>query len=69
MNDRPKPVRPGGLFGGEEEGLGANSEIGIKLRALYGSVEEEGIPDRLMDLLDKLDRAEKAAAAEPGGDR
>lgn len=43
-----------------EDGLGPTSDIGAKLRALYGSVQEEGIPDRLLDLLEKLDQAEHA---------
>ena len=29
------------------DGLGPNSDIGNKLRALYGAVQEEGIPDKL----------------------
>ena len=41
-----------------DDGLGPNSDIGAKLRALYGAVQEEGIPDSLIDLLDKLDRVE-----------
>lgn len=39
----------------------ATSEISRKLRALYDSVQEEGVPDRFLDLLEKLDQAEKAA--------
>ncbi len=35
-----------------------NAQIASKLRALYTSVQEEAIPDRLMDLLEKLDAAE-----------
>jgi hypothetical protein len=42
-----------------DDGLGANSDIGAKLRALYSSVQEEGIPDKLLDLLEKLDHAEQ----------
>lgn len=60
MRDKPKmnqmtpahPRRP-------DDGLGANSDIGAKLRALYTSVQDEGIPDKLLDLLEKLDHAEK----------
>lgn len=37
-------------------------EISKKLRALYDSVQEEAIPDHLLDLLDKLDHAEQANA-------
>jgi len=42
-----------------EDGLGPNSDIGMKLRALYGAVQNESIPDRLLDLLDKLDEVER----------
>jgi hypothetical protein len=45
-------------LGRTDDGLGANSDIGNKLRALYGSVQDEGIPDHLLDLLEKLDQAE-----------
>ncbi|OAM77976.1 hypothetical protein A3840_07415 [Devosia elaeis] len=46
--------------GRAEDGLGPNSDIGSRLRALYGAVQEEGVPDQLLDLLEKLDNAEKA---------
>ena len=44
-----------------DDGLGPNSDIGAKLRALYLSVQEEGIPDKFIDLLEKLDAAEQTA--------
>jgi Anti-sigma factor NepR len=37
-----------------------SDHISRMLRSLYGSVESEGIPDRFLDLLEKLDAAEKA---------
>lgn len=46
--------------GRADDGLGPNSDIGSRLRALYGAVQEEGVPDQLLDLLEKLDNAEKA---------
>jgi len=42
-----------------DDNLGANSDIGSKLRALYGAVQEEPIPNGLLDLLEKLDEAEQ----------
>jgi len=51
---RQRSLRPG--MG--EEGLGTNSDIGVRLRALYGSVQDESIPDRLLDLLEQLDTIE-----------
>lgn len=45
-----------------DDGLGSNSDIGMKLRALYGATEQEPIPSNLLDLLEKLDQAEMQAA-------
>ena len=38
-----------------------NNQIGIKLRSLYDALEEEAIPPRFLDLLEKLDEAESRA--------
>ncbi|WP_375599879.1 NepR family anti-sigma factor [Devosia sp. Naph2] len=46
--------------GRAEDGLGPTSDIGSRLRALYGAVQDEGVPDQLLDLLEKLDSAESA---------
>jgi hypothetical protein len=46
--------------GRADDGLGPTSDIGSRLRALYGAVQDEGVPDQLLDLLEKLDSAEKA---------
>lgn len=37
-----------------------NDGIALKLRELYSGFENEGIPDNLLMLLDKLDEAERA---------
>ncbi len=47
----------------QDDGLGPNSDIGNKLRALYGAVQEEGIPDKLLDLLDRLDEVERRTSS------
>lgn len=39
--------------------VSAHAGISAQLRAFYRSVEEEGIPDRLLALLEKLDMAER----------
>jgi hypothetical protein len=36
-----------------------NTQIAAKLRALYLSVQEEAIPDKFLDLLEKLDAVER----------
>ncbi|AIJ68624.1 NepR family anti-sigma factor [Brucella suis] len=39
--------------------LGPNCEVGLKLKALYASIQDETIPDQFLDLLEKLDQAEQ----------
>ena len=51
------------MQGRAEDGLGPNSDIGSRLRALYGAVQDEGVPEQLLDLLEKLDSAEQAQSA------
>jgi hypothetical protein len=48
--------------GRAEDGLGPTTDIGSRLRALYGAVQDEGVPGQLLDLLEKLDNAEQAQA-------
>ena len=36
-----------------------HAQIATKLRALYLSVQDEAIPDRFLDLLEKLDAVER----------
>ena len=50
----PRPRR-------SEDGLGSNSDIGAKLRAFYGAVQDQPIPDKFLDLLEKLDQVEQSA--------
>jgi hypothetical protein len=50
--------------GRADDGLGPNTDIGARLRALYGAVQDEGVPDQLLDLLEKLDQAEQAQTAQ-----
>lgn len=45
--------------------LGPNCEVGLKLKALYTSIQDETIPDRFLDLLEKLDQAEQESMREP----
>jgi len=42
--------------------LDPNNQIGLKLRSLYAAAQDEAIPDRFLDLLEKLDQAEMASA-------
>jgi hypothetical protein len=55
--------------GRNEEGLGSNTDIGARLRAFYGSVQEESVPDHLLDLLEKLDSAEAAQRNAPAASK
>jgi Anti-sigma factor NepR len=43
--------------------MARNVSISVKLRELYGAVEDEAIPERFLVLLDKLDKAEQEAQA------
>jgi len=38
-----------------------NGAIGRKLKSFYDVIETEPVPDRLLDLLEKLDEAERRA--------
>jgi hypothetical protein len=45
-----------------DDGLGPNTDIGRKLRALFATVEDQGIPPHLLDLLDRLDEVERQSS-------
>lgn len=42
-------------------GLDPNASISRKLRDYYGALQEETVPDRFLDLLERLDAAERKA--------
>lgn len=42
--------------------LDPNSQIGSRLRSLYAAAQDEAIPDRFLDLLEKLDQVERASS-------
>ncbi|AVX03652.1 NepR family anti-sigma factor [Maritalea myrionectae] len=49
----------GDLSGGITDSADGSEMISEKLKQLYDSVCDEGISDRFLDLLEKLDAAEK----------
>ena len=51
------------------DALGANSEIGRKLRQYYDGLVSEEVPDRFMQLLGQLESTETAKSAAPAGDK
>jgi hypothetical protein len=58
MSDIPENRRrPGDRAGGGT--MDPNNQIAAKLRALYSAIEQEPIPDLFLDLLEKLDKAER----------
>jgi hypothetical protein len=63
MNSQHLKRSPGQL---EEDGLGPNSDIGARLRALYGAIQDESIPDKFLDLLEKLDQVESQSKRNAG---
>lgn len=48
-------------FAVEDDLLGTNSEIGLRLRQFYMKIQEEAIPAHLLELLDKLGRVEQTS--------
>jgi len=70
MKDKAKMqfANDAGSRRGDADELGANSDIGIKLRALYGAVQSESIPDKFLDLLEKLDEVEQKSKPKAGQD-
>jgi hypothetical protein len=70
MKDKAKMqfANDAGSRRGDADELGANSDIGIKLRALYGAVQSESIPDKFLDLLEKLDKVEQKSKPNAGQD-
>jgi hypothetical protein len=49
---QPQQVKPGSVA--------PNASISRKLKEFYDAVQEEGIPDRFLDLLERLEAAENA---------
>ncbi|AQX28395.1 MULTISPECIES: NepR family anti-sigma factor [unclassified Bartonella] len=43
----------------EDDLLGANNEIALKLRQFYMQIQEEPLPLHLLELLDRLEQAEQ----------
>ncbi len=50
-----------GQLGAPQVPHSGRAVISRKLRELYDAVQEEGIPDKFLDLLEKLDEAESKA--------
>ncbi len=65
MGDRPakprsdRPVKPHSAAVVAGGSVALDSQIADKLKALYTAVEQEPIPDIFLDLLERLDRAER----------
>jgi hypothetical protein len=59
---RDMNLRPSGSVLGEGEGLDPRlqAQIGQKLKAMFDDVAKEPIPDKFLDLLDKLESQEKS---------
>jgi Anti-sigma factor NepR len=50
---QPQEIKPGSMP--------PNASISRKLREFYNALQEEGIPDRFLDLLERLEQAEENA--------
>lgn len=53
-------------IGSDDDRLGSNSEIAVKLKQFYAAIQEEKLPDTILDLLEKLDEAEQESQ-DPNG--
>ncbi|WP_249691106.1 NepR family anti-sigma factor [Stappia sp. WLB 29] len=60
------PAKTGRPAVSEAHEAASQEYITQRLRELYDTVQEEGTPDRFLDLLEQLDEAEKAASEKPG---
>lgn len=60
--DKKQTMNPGRRTSGASTGevLGANSEIGRKLRQFYDEIVSDAVPDRFSQLLSQLEQAETA---------
>ena len=67
MSEKRMQQQSTGQRDGHKTKSDPNKIISMKLRALYNSVEQEGIPDRFLTLLEKLDEAERSQS-NPGDD-
>lgn len=61
MSSNPSQNSPKSAGPPAQKADDVNARISSKLHQLYNSVREEEIPDRFLDLLEKLDAAEKAS--------
>lgn len=66
---KPAAGRGSTTGGGKPDGLGPTSEIGRKLKQYYDELVSDEVPDRIMDLLSKLETSEKSAQETPKGGR
>lgn len=58
IEPRKDKTETGGVASGKAS-FDPNGPIGRKLKSFYDVIETEPVPDRLLDLLEKLDEAER----------
>ena len=58
-----KPAASGRKSGSSPRTLDPGSVVGRRLKSFYDALETEPVPDELLDLLEKLDEAERRAKA------
>lgn len=64
MHEKHKEAAENVQAGAESSVIDPNSLVSRVLRELYDSVQNEAIPERFLDLLEKLDMAESSAKAD-----
>lgn len=64
MHEKTKEAAGNVQANAETSPIDPNSLVSRVLRELYDSVQNEAIPERFLDLLEKLDMAENSANAD-----
>jgi hypothetical protein len=64
MNDSSRGDGARGVFASRVEKNDPHTQIASKLKALYQAVENEPVPQQLIDLLRRLDEAERARSGD-----
>lgn len=66
---KPAADRGSAARGGKSDGLGPSSEIGRKLKQYYDELVSDEVPDRLLELMRKLEASETPASETSAGDK
>ena len=60
-----RPDTPAAAAGGRPLAPGIQAHLGQQLKAVYAEIANQPVPDRFAQLLDELERKQRAAPAKP----